>query len=96
MTKDARIVAVSDELHRRLRTQARNLVFEYKYGVTDEKNGKLRGHVPAEHVEKLMVLYGNLIIDLIMSDLAAPPKRTGIIEIDENQKITVKELIHEK
>jgi hypothetical protein len=68
-----KIVAVSDELHRRLKTQARNLVFEYKYGVTDEKNGKLRGHVPVEHVEKLMILYGNLIIDLIMSDLSENP-----------------------
>lgn len=53
------LVALTASLHKRLRTQARNLLFEYKYGVTDGM--KIRGYVPVEIVQNLMELYGNLI-----------------------------------
>lgn len=53
------LVALTAELHQKLRTQARNLLFEYKYGV--DGPGKKRGFVPVEAVQPLMELYGTLI-----------------------------------
>lgn len=49
----------TDDLHRRLRVQARNLLLEYRLG---------SGSVPHEKVQELMELYGNLIAKLIMED----------------------------
>lgn len=60
MSKD-RLVALTATLHQKLRTQARNLLFEYKFSVTDEELRLKRGYVPVEVVQKLMELYGNLL-----------------------------------
>jgi hypothetical protein len=65
------VTGISNALHTRLKTQARNLLFEYKYGCTDEKTGTLRGHVPVEHIEPLMRLYGDLVIAMLLDDLSA-------------------------
>lgn len=59
---EASLVALSEELHRRLHVQARNLLFEYKFSAVNP------GLVPVEAVEKLMRLYGNLIAELIFKD----------------------------
>lgn len=85
----SRIVGVQNALHTRLRTQARNLLFEYKYGVTDGERGRLRGHVPVEHVQQLMQLYGNLIIDLMIDDLSKSVEINqahGGNDLDENTR----------
>lgn len=54
-------VGLTEELHKRLHVQARNLLFEYRNSITDEDLRLKRGYVPCEIVEKLMRLYGDLI-----------------------------------
>lgn len=53
---------INEELHRRLIIQARNLLFEYKFATEN------RGYVPVHVVQKLMILYGNLIAQEIYKD----------------------------
>ena len=57
--RNAVTMTPTDELHGRLITQARNLLFEYRVAGKD---------VPVDVVQKLMVVYGNLIADLIFRD----------------------------
>lgn len=73
---NSKLVALADELHRRLHIQARNLLFEYRLSPTDESIRKMRGYVPCEVVEQLMRLYGSLIAREIWADqraAMAPP-----------------------
>lgn len=67
--QDAQLVGLTDELHRRLHVQARNLLFEHRF-----KPGSARGTVPCDEVERLMRLYGNLIAKLIFDSLKDHPK----------------------
>lgn len=53
------VVEFTANLHRRLRVQARNLLFEYRLGGRD---------VPQNKVEELMRTYGNLIAEIIFKD----------------------------
>lgn len=57
--QDAEIIlaGLTDELHKRLHIQARNLLLEYRLSPTKS--------VPVDKVEDLMRLYGNLIAKLI-------------------------------
>lgn len=57
------LVGISDELNRRLHNQARNLLIEYRLA-----GGVHSGCVPHEIVERLMKLYGQLIVRLIYED----------------------------
>lgn len=77
MSGDQRLVGLTDELHRRLHVQARNLLLEYRLAA-----GPHRGCVPHEVVEKLMKLYGNLIAREIFAAMAVPTV-AGEIEIDD-------------
>lgn len=54
---------INSDLHRRLIIQARNLLLPYRLAA-----GEHRGFVPCEDVQGLMVLYGNLIAQLIYED----------------------------
>lgn len=75
---------LSPGLKRAITTQARNLLFEYKYGVTDEF--RKRGFVPVEHVQKLLELHGELIAQEIWTALQnRPPYASGgLIEKDRS------------
>jgi hypothetical protein len=92
---EAELVALTDELHRRLHVQARNLLIDYRLPTVDGK--KARRPVPYEEVERLMRLYGNLIARDIFESLkeelqreaeAAHPRH---ITIDrKTERVTVK------
>jgi hypothetical protein len=68
---DEIIANMTDELHRRLHVQARNLLFDYRLAP-----GRDRGMVPHEHVQNLMKLYGSLIAKLIITEQAEAISKT--------------------